>query len=63
MWGSLDLEHETGAAKIRADFHLFDIQQIHDEEERFEFSGVLTLTWQDERQRFDPEVEGVKEMV
>ena len=29
----------------------------------FEFTGVLTLTWQDPRQAFDPAVVGVEETI
>jgi hypothetical protein len=46
---------------VRAGFDLRDINQIDDEVETFEFEGVLTLEWHDERQAFDPAAEGVNE--
>jgi hypothetical protein len=46
---------------VRAGFELRDINEIDDEAEVFEFDGVLSLEWRDERQAFDPEVEGVSE--
>jgi hypothetical protein len=63
QWALLELPHSVGPVTVRAEFHLLDIQKIDDEDETFAFSGVLTLTWQDDRQRFDPAVEGVQEMV
>jgi hypothetical protein len=50
-----------GPVVVRAGFELRDINQIDDEAEVFEFDGVLSLEWRDERQAFDPEVEGVSE--
>jgi len=41
---------------IQADFLLLDLEKINDEEETFEFSGILTLTWKDSRQVFDPAI-------
>jgi hypothetical protein len=46
---------------VRAGFELRDINEINDEVESFEFEGVLTLEWRDERQAFDPVAEGVNE--
>jgi hypothetical protein len=46
---------------VRAGFDLRDINEIDDEAETFEFEGVLTLEWRDERQAFDPAAEGVNE--
>lgn len=48
---------------VRADFQLRDINDIDDETERFEFAGVLKLTWKDERQAFDPAEAGVSEKI
>jgi len=62
-WSVLELPNDTRPVKVHGEFHLLDIQKINDEEETFEFSGVLTLTWQDRRQRFDPVAEGVEEMI
>jgi hypothetical protein len=53
-----------GAARpveVRAAFHLLDLQEIDDEAETFEFSGIMTLQWKDERQAFDSKEVGVAE--
>ncbi len=51
QWSLLDLPNGARPVKVHAEFHLLDIQKINDEEETFEFSGVLTLTGQNGRQR------------
>jgi hypothetical protein len=48
---------------VRAGFYLEGIDSIDEEAETFEFTGVLTLTWKDERQTFDPAVAGVQEKI
>lgn len=48
---------------IRAGFELHDINAINDVTETFELAGVLTLTWRDPRQAFDPAEAGVDEKV
>jgi len=45
---------DGGPVVVRAAFHLQDINEIDEEAETFEFTGILTLTWQDKRQAFDP---------
>lgn len=50
-----------GPVVVRAGFDLRDINEIDDEAEIFEFEGVLTLEWRDDRQAFDPAAEGVHE--
>jgi len=52
-----------GPVVVRASFHLQDINEIDDEAETFQFTGVLTLTWQDVRQAFDPGQEQVEEKI
>lgn len=52
---------DGGPVVVRARFDLHDINEINDETETFEFSGVMTLTWLDPRQAFDPAIEGVAE--
>lgn len=52
-----------GPVVVRAAFHLHDINEIDDEAETFQFTGVLTLTWQDKRQAFDPSQEQVEEKI
>jgi hypothetical protein len=49
--------------KVRARFDLHDINQIDDDAEVFEFTGVMTLTWRDPRAAFDPSEAGVSEKV
>ena len=48
---------------VRASFYLYDVNEINDEMETFEFTGVLTFKWNDPRQAFDPTVAGVDEKV
>ena len=59
----LGLPMDGGPAVVRASFHLRDINDIDDEAQTFEFMGVLTLRWRDERQAFDPAAVGVSEKV
>jgi hypothetical protein len=54
---------KAGPVVVRASFRLRDINKIDDEAETFEFGGVLTLTWHDERQAFDPAEVGVDEKI
>ena len=56
-----DLPGTARPVEVRASFHLLDVQGIDDEAETFEFSGVMTLSWRDERQAFDPAGAGVSE--
>ena len=58
---ALDLPSRSAPVEVRASFHLLGLQHIDDEEETFEFSGILTLEWKDPRQAFDPAKEGVVE--
>lgn len=52
-----------GPVVVDASFQLRDLNAIDDEAETFEFSGVLQLTWRDERQAFDPAELGADEKV
>jgi hypothetical protein len=63
QWALLELPYGIRPAAVRAEFHLLDIQKVNDDDETFEFSGVLTLIWQDSRQSFDPTLTGVDEMI
>ena len=54
---------ESGPVVVSTRFDLQDINEINDGAESFEFSGVFTLQWQDQRQAFDPEIAGVEEKV
>lgn len=70
-WGSVladdfnnrnnDLPGTSRPVEVRASFHLLDLQKINDEDETFEFSGIMTLVWKDDRQAFDPTAAGVAE--
>lgn len=51
----------AGPVVVRAGLVIHDINEIYDGAETFEFSGVLTLTWRDPRQAFDPAAAGAQE--
>src|SRR5262245_64768690 len=53
----------AGDAVVRPRFVLHNINAIHDASETLEFSGELTLKWQDPSQAFDPAVDGKQEKV
>jgi len=48
---------------IHVGFFLSDVTDVDEEREMFEFEAVLTVSWRDERQAFDPEKLGVMEQV
>ncbi len=48
---------------VQAFFELQNINEINDEEDTFEFTGVLVLKWLDPREAFDPVKTGVNEKV
>lgn len=50
-----------GPFPVGIGFQLIDIISIDDQSETFEFSGILSVQWKDERQAFDPAAEGVAE--
>ncbi len=52
-----------GPVKVTVRFDLRDIDHIDDDEESFEFTGVVKSTWHDPRQVFDPALEGTDEKV
>ena len=52
-----------GPVIVRTKFHLQDINEIDEEAETFEFTGILTLTWQDRRQAFDPKEAQTEEKI
>lgn len=54
---------ENGPVVVEARFDLYDINEINDDRETFEFTAVLTLMWKDPRQAFDPAVVGTDEKV
>ena len=55
------LPQEKGPVIVTASFELRDINDINDEAETFEFTGLLKLSWNDPRQAFDPVAEGIEE--
>lgn len=57
------LPDTEGPVVVSARFELRDINEINDEAETFEFTSVLTLSWQDSRQAFNPANEGVTEKI
>jgi hypothetical protein len=48
---------------VHVGFFLSDVTDLDEEREMFEFEAVLTVSWLDERQAFDPGEIGVKELV
>ncbi len=52
---------DGGPVRVRARFHLHDLNEIDDDAEVFQFTGVMTLVWKDPRAAFDPAEAGVKE--
>jgi len=54
---------EVRPVVVQAYFELHDLNEINNEAETFDFSGVLTLKWHDPRQAFDPVAEGANERV
>ena len=54
---------DDGPVVVRAAFHLQDINEIDENAETFEFTGILTLTWQDRRQAFDPKEAQTEEKI
>ena len=54
---------QDGPVVVRARFDLYEINEVNDGTETFEFTGALTLEWQDPRQAFDPAVVGVEEKI
>ena len=48
---------------LKAGFMLYDINEIEESTETFEFEGALLLSWHDPGQAFDPDAEGVTERV
>lgn len=53
----------NGPVAVQAKLELHDINLINDEDQVFEFTGILVLTWDDPRQAFDPIQTGVDEKV
>lgn len=54
---------QDGPVVVEAHFDFYDINEINDGAETFEFTGGLTLKWKDPRMAFDPAAEGVDEKI
>ncbi|MEE4163853.1 MAG: hypothetical protein V2I25_15230 [Woeseiaceae bacterium] len=48
---------------VKAAFMLYDVNEVAEATETFEFEGALLLNWQDPRQAFDPDAAGTTERV
>jgi len=51
------------AVVVRAGFMLYDVNEVEETTETFEFEGAMLLSWDDPRQAFDPAIEGAAERV
>lgn len=54
---------DAGPVTVSVGLVINDINQIDEIGQRFEFEGLLTLQWRDDRQTFDPESAGVREKI
>ena len=52
-----------GPVRVRTSFQFQEITEIDDLAETIQFVGILRLVWKDERQAFDPDRTGLKELV
>lgn len=59
----LDPPGDGGPVVVHVAFYVQDINEIDEEAETFEFTGILTTTWQDRRQAFDPQETGTEEKI
>ena len=57
------LPQKSGPVEVTVSFELRDINNIDDEAETVEFTGVMKLSWHDPRQAFDPQIEGTEEKI
>ena len=55
--------NKSGPVVVLTHFALYDINEIKDDTETFEFTGVITLSWRDPRQAFDPIDVGTDEKI
>jgi hypothetical protein len=53
----------TVPVRVSLGFYVSDVNDVDEENQRFEVEGILTLKWKDERLAFDPELVGVDEKV
>ena len=59
----LVLPAADGPVKVSTSFQFQEITEIDDVAETIQFVGILRLVWKDERQAFDPDRTGLKELV
>jgi len=52
-----------GPVRVSVGFFLSDVNEVDERRETFEFEAIVTLTWRDPRQAFDPDALGVGERV
>ena len=52
-----------GPVEVTVSFELREVDDIDDEAETFEFTGVMKLSWHDPRQAFNPVTEGTEEKI
>jgi len=57
------LPQENDPVEVTVSFELRDINNINDENETVQFTGVLKTSWHDPRQAFDPVTEGAQEKI
>jgi hypothetical protein len=57
------LPQGKGPVEVTVSFELRDVDNVDDDAETFEFTGVLKLSWHDPRQAFDPVTEGGEEKI
>jgi hypothetical protein len=60
---TLSPPERDGPIAVLFDFDLYDINHIDSVAETFELTGVMTLSWNDPREAFDPAVAGVSEKI
>lgn len=59
----LALPNSEGPVDVNIAFQLLNINEINDETETLQLTGILTLQWNDQRQRFNPDIEGANELL
>ena len=59
----LVLPEADGPVRVSTSFQFQEITEIDDLAETIQFVGILRLVWKDERQAFDPDRTGLKELV
>ena len=63
QFSGLGLPESDGPVMVRTSFEFQEVSEIDDLAETIQFVGILRLVWKDERQAFDPDRTGLKELV